>query len=65
MPRFNVGQKVKFRPSHNKSLQLAGTIKAVSETDPNFLTVTAQADGKAVEVERDFETRAEDCTEAD
>jgi hypothetical protein len=65
MPRFQVGQKVKFRPSHNKALVLNGTIKSVGEKDPDWLTIAATADGKAVLVERDFETRAEDCTEAD
>jgi hypothetical protein len=65
MPRFQVGQKVKFHPSHNKALLLNGTVKAAAEKDPDFLTVTAHPDGKAVQVERDYETRAEDCTEAD
>jgi hypothetical protein len=65
MPRFQVGQKVKFRPSDNKALVLSGTIKAVAEKDPGWLTITATPDGRVVRVERDFQTRAEDCTEAD
>jgi hypothetical protein len=65
MPRFEVGQKVKFRPSHDKSLELTGTVSKIDENDPDFLTITAEADGKAIEVARDFETRAEDCSEAD
>jgi hypothetical protein len=62
--RFTVGDKVKFRPTHNTSLQLSGTVKEISP-DQTMLLVTAQPDGKAVEVERDFEANAEDCSEAD
>jgi hypothetical protein len=65
MPRFSVGQKVRFRPSDNKALLLNGTIKSISDKDPNWLTITATPDGRIVRKEKDFQTRAEDCTEAD
>lgn len=61
--RFTEGQKVKFRPTHNKALELRGTVKKVS-ADHDVLTVTAEPDGKAVETERDFDAHASDCTEA-
>lgn len=64
MPRFEVGQRIHFRPFTNKALKLTGTIKQISE-DQKVLTVTAEADGKTIEVERDFEALAEDSSEAD
>jgi hypothetical protein len=65
MPRFEVGQKVKFRPIQNKALELTGVISAISDDDPDQLTVTAEVDGKNIEVERDFDARAEDTREDD
>lgn len=68
MGRFQVGQKVKFRPTHAKEMQLTGTIKQIDENNPNSLVVTAQPGGenaKAIEVERDFEASAQDATEVD
>jgi hypothetical protein len=63
--RFSVGDKVKFRPIDNKSLQLDGTIKEIDEKHPDTLLVTATPDGKNVEVERDFYASADDTIEAD
>jgi hypothetical protein len=67
MGRFQVGQKVHFRPSHAKELQLTGTIKSIDEKNPNSMVVTAQPadNAKAIEVERDFGASAEDATEAE
>lgn len=62
--RFEVGQKIKFRPSHNKALELEGTIDEIS-ADGKSLLVTAEPDGKAVEVERQFFASAEDCRESE
>lgn len=67
MGRFQVGQKVHFRPSHAKEQQLTGTVKAIDEKNPNSLVVTAQPgdNAKSIEVERDFQASAEDTTEAE
>jgi Mrp family chromosome partitioning ATPase len=67
MGRFQVGQKIHFRPSHAKELQLTGTIKSIDEKNPNSLVVTAQPgdNAKSIEVERDFGASAEDATEAE
>lgn len=61
--KFNlkVGQKVSFRPTHNKHLELKGTITAVND-DHDVATVKADADGKAIEVSREFQADASDCT---
>lgn len=62
--KLKEGQKVKFRPTHNKALELRGTVKKVSD-EHDVVTVTADPDGKAVEVARDFDAHASDCTDAE
>lgn len=55
--KLKVGQKVLFSPSHQPNLRLTGTITGVS-TDHDVVTVKAAKDGKAVEVEREFQAHA-------
>ena len=42
-----VGAKVKFFPTHNKALELVGTIDAIAD---DLATVTVEPDGKILEV---------------
>lgn len=42
-----IGAKVKFYPTHNKALELVGTIDAIAD---DVATVTVEPDGKILEV---------------
>lgn len=46
-----VGATVKFYPTHNKALELVGTIEAISD---DVATVTVETDGKFLEVSQTF-----------
>ena len=48
---FEVGQRVKFRRSHDKALELTGTIVRVHENYPDLLDIATEPDGKILEVE--------------
>lgn len=60
-----VGQRVRFRRSHDPSTVLTGHISAISEDDPNDVTVETEEDGHAVELSRQESTHASHCTPID
>lgn len=47
---FAEGQRVKFRRSHDKALELTGTIVKVHE-DSDLVDIATEPDGKVIEVE--------------
>lgn len=61
---FSVGDRVKFFRTHDKGTELTGTITGFRE-DSDLVDVTAEPDGKAVEVERTEQAHISDLTEAD
>ena len=58
---LKVGQRVKFHPTHNKSLMLTGSITAISETN-DLVEIEAEPDGKVIEVAVNFSAQAADVT---
>ena len=62
MAKLTVGQRVKFRRSHDKSTELTGRITAISEDNPNDVTIETEPDGKAIEVSGSESAHAADCT---
>jgi hypothetical protein len=58
---LQVGQRVKFHPASNTALELTGKVALVHE-DSDLVDVTAEADGKAVEVETTMAAHAKDVT---
>lgn len=47
---FEQGQRVKFRRSHDKSLELTGTVVRV-HSDADLVDIATEPDGKVLEVE--------------
>lgn len=47
MPPVEIGAKVKFFPTHNKALELVGTLEAIAD---DLATVIVEPDGKFLEV---------------
>jgi predicted transcriptional regulator len=58
---LKVGQKVRFRPTHQPELELEGTIAGVSD-DHDIVDVTAEPDGKKIEVKRNYQAHARHVT---
>lgn len=56
---MRAGDRVRFTPSHNKSLELTGIVDAIDGED---VTVTVIADGKIVELQHTQSVSAKDCT---
>ena len=52
---FAEGDRVKFRPSHNKALELTGKVVKVHESG-ELVDVEAEVDGKIVEAEGHVQT---------
>jgi hypothetical protein len=50
------GDRVKFRPSHNKALELVGKVVKVHEEDGDLVDIECEVDGKIVEVEGHLQT---------
>lgn len=48
--RLKVGQRVKFRRSHDKFTELTGTITAIPKGNDDVVHVKTEADGKICEV---------------
>ena len=57
MPKW----RVKFRPTSNTALELTGKVTLVHD-DSDLVYVTAEPDGKAVEVETTMAAHAKDVT---
>ncbi len=58
---LKVGQKVRFRPTHQPELELSGTISAISE-DHDVVDVDADVDGKVIQVEKTYQAHAKHVT---
>ncbi len=58
------GRAVEFHPASHPALTLRGTITAVS-ADHDLVTIKAIADGKVVEVAREFDAHVKDVTVLD
>ena len=52
---FAEGDRVKFRPAHNKALELVGKVAKVHE-DSDLVDIECEVDGKLVEVEGHLQT---------
>jgi len=61
---FSVGQRVKYFPAHDKSNPRTGVIEAFHE-DSDLVDITAEPDGKAVEVEKLETAHISDVTDAE
>jgi hypothetical protein len=48
--RFKVGQRVRFRRSHDKATQLTGTIASIPKGNDDVVAIKTDVDGKLVEV---------------
>jgi signal transduction histidine kinase len=60
--RLKVGQRVKFRRSHDKFVELTGTITDIPKGSADVVRIKTEADGKNVEVSGIEEAHAGDVT---
>jgi hypothetical protein len=63
MPKLREGQRVKFFRTHDKTLELTGTITQVNED--STVNIETQPDGKAIEVGGIETAHADDVTPLD
>ena len=59
--KFKVGDRVKFRRSHDKTLQLEGTVERIHDNADDCVDVKTIPDGRLVEVETLETVHAGDC----
>jgi hypothetical protein len=60
--KFKVGDRVKFRRSHDKTVQLEGTIERIHDNHDDCVDIKTIPDGKLVEVETIETAHAADVT---
>lgn len=63
--RFKVGQRVRFRRSHDKTTELTGTIAGLDPGDDDCVSIQTEVDGRKVEVSGIETAHAGDVTPID